>query len=535
MKTKYEFKKAVKLYLLEGTKIKILFSDGKTILFDIENVFERLPEYRVLKDRSLFLKAKLDGWGGIKWTPSLDLSVDTVYYEGKEIESEENASMLILGFTIKEKRLEKNLTQKEKKLDEKLKKAEDKAAQLDKMEEDLQSRIDGQIALLERVSNMSQEEARSELMEVIEKKMQTEVANYIREQEEEAKEKALETSREIIATAIQRYSQDETLDRTVSVVTLPSEEMKGRIIGREGRNIRAIEQATGVDLIIDDTPEAITVSCFDPIRREIARLSLETLIRDGRIQPGRIEDVVEKTAKDMETTITKLGEDACFKLQIGKMDKELVKLIGRMRYRYSYGQNGLEHSVEVASFAGMMAAELGLNQNLAKRAGLLHDIGKAVDFEQEGTHVELGAKLAKKYGERPEIINAIESHHGDVEPNNLYSYLVAAADTLSAARPGARYEGIENYINRLESLEKIANEFGIATIIRSGDVIELAMKKLGDCYDEYGFHMNYLGNYLIGLNLVKTLTGKKIDKIYQPDGFGFSLCEKCVSFINKNF
>ena len=354
---------------------------------------------------------------------------------------------------------DENLTQKEKKLDEKLKKAEDKQAQLDKMEEDLQSRIDGQIVLLERVSNMSQEEAKNELMDVVKTRIQSEVATYIREQEEEAKEKALETSREIIATAIQRYSQDETLDRTVSVVTLPSEEMKGRIIGREGRNIRAIEQATGVDLIIDDTPEAITVSCFDPIRREVARLSLEQLIRDGRIQPGRIEDVVNKTAKEMNETIAKLGEDACFKLQIGKMDKELIKLIGRMRYRYSYGQNGLEHSVEVASFAGMMAAELGLNQNLAKRAGLLHDIGKAVDFEQEGTHVELGAKLAKKYGEKPEIINAIESHHGDVEPNNLYSYLVAAADTLSAARPGARYEGIENYINRLESLEKIANEY----------------------------------------------------------------------------
>ena len=354
---------------------------------------------------------------------------------------------------------DENLTQKEKKLDEKLKKAEDKQAQLDKMEQDLQSRIDGQIVLLERVSNMSQEEARNELMEVVEKRIQVEVANYIREQEDIAKEKALETSREIIATAIQRYSQDETLDRTVSVVTLPSEEMKGRIIGREGRNIRAIEQATGVDLIIDDTPEAITVSCFDPIRREIARLSLETLIRDGRIQPGRIEDVVEKVTKEMDDTIMKLGEDACFKLQIGKMDKELTKLIGRMRYRYSYGQNGLEHSIEVASFAGVMAAELGLNQNLAKRAGLLHDIGKAVDFEQEGTHVELGSKLAKKYGERAEVINAIESHHGDVEPNNLYSYLVAAADTLSAARPGARYEGVENYINRLESLEKIANDF----------------------------------------------------------------------------
>ena len=354
---------------------------------------------------------------------------------------------------------DENLTQKERKLDEKLRKADDKAAQLDKMEEELQSRIDGQIAILERVSNMSKEEARSELMEVVESKMADEVAAFIRDKEEEAKEMAAENAREIIATAIQRYSQDETLERTVSVVSLPSEEMKGRIIGREGRNIRAIEQATGADLIIDDTPEAITVSCFDPIRREIARLSLETLIRDGRIQPGRIEDVVEKTTKEMNRNIQKYGEGACFKLQIGKIDKELVKLIGRMRYRYSYGQNGLEHSIEVASFAGMMAAELGLNQNLAKRAGLLHDIGKAVDFEQEGTHVELGAKLAKKYGERPEVINAIESHHGDVPANNLISILVAAADTLSAARPGARYEGIENYINRLESLEKIANDF----------------------------------------------------------------------------
>ena len=354
---------------------------------------------------------------------------------------------------------DENLTKKERQLDDKLRKAEDKQAQLNKMEEDLQSRIDGQIALLERVSNMSEDEARKELMDVVESKMSDEVAAYIREQEEEAKDKAQQNAREIIATAIQRYSQDETLDRTVSVVTLPSEEMKGRIIGREGRNIRAIEQATGVDLIIDDTPEAITVSCFDPIRREVARQALETLIRDGRIQPGRIEDVVEKTRKQMDEKIQQFGEDACFKLQIGRMDKELVKLIGRMRYRYSYGQNGLDHSIEVASFAGVMAAELGLNQNLAKRAGLLHDIGKAVDFEQEGTHVELGAKIAKKYGERKEVINAIESHHGDVPADNLISILVAAADTLSAARPGARYEGIENYINRLESLEKIANDF----------------------------------------------------------------------------
>ncbi len=354
---------------------------------------------------------------------------------------------------------DETMNQKEKKLDEKLKKAEEKALQLDKMEEELQSRIDGQIALLEHVSSMSQEDAKKELMEVVEKKMANEVATYIHEQEEEAKARAQDMAREIIATAIQRYSQEETIDRTVSVVALPSEEMKGRIIGREGRNIRAIEQATGVDLIIDDTPEAITVSCFNPIRREIARLSLETLIRDGRIQPGRIEDVVNKVTKEINDTIQKAGEEACFKLQIGKMDRELVNMVGRMRYRYSYGQNGLEHSMEVAFLSGMMAAELGLNQSLAKRAGLLHDIGKAVDFEADGTHVELGAKLAKKHGENDIVVNAIESHHGDVEPKSLIAYLVAAADTLSAARPGARYEGIENYINRLESLEKIATDF----------------------------------------------------------------------------
>ena len=354
---------------------------------------------------------------------------------------------------------DETINHKEKKLDEKLRKVDEKTSNLSKMEEELQSRIDGQIALLERVSNMSEADAKKELMEVVEKKIQNEVSAYIRDAEEEAKTKARETSREIIATAIQRYSQEEIIERSVSVVSLPSEEMKGRIIGREGRNIRAIEQATGVDLIIDDTPETITVSCFNPIRREIAKISLETLIRDGRIQPGRIEEVVNKVTKEIDETIYKAGEEAIFKLQIGKMDKEMIKLVGRMRYRYSYGQNGLEHSMEVAFLAGMMAAELGLNQQLAKRAGLLHDIGKAVDFEMDGTHVELGAKFAKKYGENEVVINAIESHHGDKPATSLISNLVAAADTLSAARPGARHEGIENYINRLEQLEKIAMDF----------------------------------------------------------------------------
>ena len=302
-------------------------------------------------------------------------------------------------------------------------------------------------------------ENEKELMEAVEKKMDKEVSTYIRDREEEARTKASDVSRNIIALAIQRYAQEETIERTVSVVTIPSDEMKGRIIGREGRNIRAIEQATGVDLIIDDTPEVITVSCFDPIRREIARRALEYLIKDGRIQPGRVEEVVNKVTKELEETIYKTGEEAVFKLGIGRIDKELVRILGRLRYRYSYGQNVLQHSMEVAYLTGMMAAELGLNQSLAKRAGLLHDIGKGLDFEMDGSHIELGYKLAKKHGENDIVLNAIQSHHGEVEPKNLISNLVAAADALSAARPGARVESFENYIKRLEDLEAISNGF----------------------------------------------------------------------------
>lgn len=354
---------------------------------------------------------------------------------------------------------DETLIAKEKQIDEKDRLATSKLTNLEKMEVDLQSRIDNQIVVLERIANMSASEAKAELMDAVEKKSVKDIALFLRDQEEEAKAKAADQARNIIALAIQRYAQEETIDRTVSVVALPSEDMKGRIIGREGRNIHAIEQLTGVDLIIDDTPDIITVSCFDPIRREIARLSLEALIRDGRIQPGRIEEVVEKVTNEMDETIMKIGDEAVFKLGIGKIDREIIKLIGRLRYRYSYGQNVLQHSIEVAHLAGMMAAELGLKQSLAKRAGLLHDIGKAIDFEQEGSHVELGVKVCKKYGENEVVINAIASHHGDVEPDTVIANLVAAADTLSAARPGARYESLENYVNRLEELEKIANSF----------------------------------------------------------------------------
>lgn len=374
---------------------------------------------------------------------------------------------------------EENLAAKEKKLNEKEKQTDSKLANLSKMEQELQQKIDQQIVVLERVAGLTQDEAKKELMEAVEKRTEKEIAAYLHEKQEEAETMASANARNIISLAIQRYSQEETIERTVSTVTLPSEEMKGRIIGREGRNIKAIEQATGVDLIIDDTPDIITISCFDPIRREIARQSLEILMKDGRIQPGRIEEVVEKVTRELDETILKIGGEAIFKLGIGRMNRELIKLIGRLRFRYSYGQNGLEHSMEVASFAGMMAAELGLNQNLAKRAGLLHDIGKAVDFEMEGSHVELGARVAKKYGENNIVINAIESHHGDTEPQDIIAVLVAAADTLSAARPGSRYESMEGYINRLETLEKIASEFdGVekAFAIQAGREVRVLVK-----------------------------------------------------------
>lgn len=374
---------------------------------------------------------------------------------------------------------EDSLAQRERKLSDKTKSADAKLANLSKMEDELQQKIDEQLSVLEKTAHMSQDDAHKELMDIVAKKSEKEVGEYIREQQDEAEAQASANARNIIATAIHRYAQEETIERTVSTVTLPSEEMKGRIIGREGRNIKAIEQATGVDLIIDDTPDVITVSCFDPIRREIARQSLETLMKDGRIQPGRIEEVVEKTTRDLEDNIMKIGNETIFKLGIGRMNKEMIRLVGRLRYRYSYGQNALQHSIEVAQFAGVMAAELGLNQALAKRAGLLHDIGKAVDFEQEGSHVELGAKYARKYGENAIVINAIESHHGDTAPQDIIALLVTSADTLSAARPGARYESMEGYINRLESLEKIAGSFdGVerAFAIQAGREVRVMVK-----------------------------------------------------------
>ena len=354
---------------------------------------------------------------------------------------------------------DETLTNKELQIDKKNTQLSEKLSALDKKEEELDHRIDSQVEELERIAAMSSQQAKEELFSIVEKRMDNEVVSYIKEREDDAKDTADDKAKNIIALAVQRLSQEEAADRMVSVVTLPSEEMKGRIIGREGRNIKAIEQATGVDLNIDDTPEVITLSCFDPIRREVARQALENLIKDGRIQPGRIEEVVRKVKKEMDTAIVRAGEDAIFKLGIGKMDKDMVRLVGRLKYRYSYGQNALQHSMEVAYLTGMMAAELGLNQVLAKRAGLLHDIGKSIDYEVDGSHVELGYKFAKKHGEDVIVLNAIQSHHGEVEAKYLISNLVYAADTLSAARPGARKEQMQNYIKRLEDLERISKSF----------------------------------------------------------------------------
>ncbi len=310
---------------------------------------------------------------------------------------------------------------------------------------------------LEKISKYTKEQARDAVMKIVEEKMSKEIAAYIKEREAEAKLEVDEKSKEILVSAMQKYSADITSEQTVTVITLPNDEMKGRLIGREGRNIRTIESVTGVDLIIDDTPEAIVISSFDPLRREMARLTLETLIKDGRIHPARIEELYAKVCSDVKTAIKEYGKNALYELGLSKMDPELVEIVGKLHFRSSYGQNALKHSMEVANLAGLLAGELGENVALAKRAGLLHDIGKAIDFEMEGSHVKIGADLAKKYDEDKVVINAIESHHGDSNPTSIIASIVGIADAVSASRPGARNDSSENYVQRLEQLEEIGN------------------------------------------------------------------------------
>lgn len=379
------------------------------------------------------------------------------------------------------------LTQKEAALDEKNETLNRRLKDVDKKEKTLQEKIDSIIAELEKVAQMSTQQARDELFARVESKISKELAAYIKAKEDEAKENCSKQAQELLGLALSKYAQEVTTERTVSVVALPSDEMKGRIIGREGRNIRSLEQLLGVDLIIDDTPEIITVSCFDPIRREIARMSLEALIKDGRIQPGRIEEIVEKCKSEVQETIHKTGQEVAFRLGLPRINKELLDYVGRLRYRTSFGQNALDHSVEVAYLSGIMAAELGLDQNLAKRAGLLHDIGKSADFELDGSHVEIGSRLAKKYGEPEVVINAIESHHGDAEAKFVISNLVQAADTLSAARPGARSEMLENYIQRIEKLEEICKSYdGVYQSYAMQSGRELRVMVIPDKIDDIG-------------------------------------------------
>ncbi len=382
-------------------------------------------------------------------------------------------------------RLERRAIQKEENLDKKLESLEKKLRDNDALREEIERLRQSQVDELQRVSGMTVEDARATLLERVETDARHEMAQKLSEIEQQYKETADEKAKNIVTLAIQRCAADSVSEATVSVVDLPNDEMKGRIIGREGRNIRAIETLTGVDLIIDDTPEAITISTFDPVRREIARIALEKLISDGRIHPSRIEEMVEKSRKEVENTIKKEGEQATFEVGVHGINHELVKILGRLKFRTSYGQNVLKHSIEVAHIAGMIASELGVDATLAKRAGLLHDIGKAMSHEIDGSHVQIGVDLARKYKESKDVIHAIEAHHGDVEPNTLVAMIVQAADAISAARPGARRENLENYIKRLQRLEEIANSFdGIekSFAIQAGREIRIMVKpeQVGD-------------------------------------------------------
>ncbi len=378
------------------------------------------------------------------------------------------------------------INKKEEMLDKKSESLDSIKEDLKSKEEALQKKIEEQnnitknmVLELERISKLSKEEAKHELVSRYEEEAKKDAAILVRNIEQQAKDEADKKAKEIVTLAIQRTAVDHTSEVTVSSVTLPSDEMKGRIIGREGRNIRALENATGVDLIIDDTPEAVILSCFDPVRREIARISLEKLMLDGRIQPARIEEMVEKVTRDIELTIKEAGESAVFDAGIHGMHPELIKVLGRLKYRTSYGQNVLKHSLEVSYLAGLLAAEVGANVNIAKRGGLLHDIGKAIDHEVEGTHVTIGVELATKYKESKEVIHCIEAHHGGVEYESLEAILVQTADAISSSRPGARRESLENYIKRLQQLESIANEFkGVekSFAIQAGREIRILVK-----------------------------------------------------------
>ena len=374
-------------------------------------------------------------------------------------------------FDIKERRkevsrLERRVAQKEESLDAKLESIEKKeellaakTAEAEKVKEEIRKTLEGQIAMLEKIAGLTREDAKAELVARLDSEMQHETAMKIAEYEERFKDEADAKAKDILSLAIQRFASEHVSEVAISVVSIPNDEMKGRIIGREGRNIRTIENLTGVELIIDDTPDVITVSGFDPVRRETARIALEKLVSDGRIHPARIEEMVEKARKEVDGAIKQAGEKAVFETGVHGLHPELIKLLGRMKYRTSYGQNALRHSIEVSMLAGVIAEEMGVDATAARRAGLLHDIGKAMTAEVDGSHVQLGVEIAQKYKEHKDIIQAIEAHHNDVDPKSALDFIVQAADAISAARPGARREDVENYIKRLQKLEEVAGDF----------------------------------------------------------------------------
>ena len=374
-------------------------------------------------------------------------------------------------YDIKERRkevsrLERRVTQKEETLDAKIEGLEKKEAvlqektnQAELLRTEIQKTLDGQLAMLEKIAGLTREEAKAELVKRLDSEMQHEYAMKIADYEEKFKDEADTKARDILSLAIQRFAADHVSETAISVVQIPNDEMKGRIIGREGRNIRSIETLTGVELIIDDTPDVITVSGFDPVRREIARIALEKLVSDGRIHPARSEEMVEKARREVEGSIKQAGEKAIFETGVHGLHPELIKLLGRMKYRTSYGQNALRHSIEVSMLAGVIAEELGVDVTSARRAGLLHDIGKAVTAEVDGSHVQIGVEIAQKYRESKDIIHAIQAHHNDIEPVTVLDFIIQAADAISAARPGARREDVENYIKRLQKLEEVAGSF----------------------------------------------------------------------------
>ena len=443
------------MLIINQIKLFLAIKKATIIVDDAKKEADKLKKDSILEAKEETQKLKNEAEKEIK--------------EKKQEVKDSEARLLVREENID--RRDQTLQNREQLLDAKEENLLKEQKEIQKQQVELEKTKEKQIKLLEKIAGYSKKEAKTLIMQKVEKMMDEEIAMYIKDRETAAKLEADRNAKEVLVSSMQRYAANVAGEQTVTVAELPNDDMKGRIIGREGRNIRTIEAVTGVDLIIDDTPEAIVLSSFDPYRREIARETLEALIKDGRIHPGRIEEVYNKTVEEMNNKILEYGnsalfelgiskmDSALFELGISKMDSHIVELLGKLKYRTSYGQNALNHSIEVANLAGLMAAEIGENVSLAKRAGLLHDIGKAIDHEVEGTHVELGVNIARKYGESEEVINAIASHHGDIEPNNIISVLVSIADALSASRPGARNDSLENYIQRLTDLENVAKEF----------------------------------------------------------------------------